>query len=115
MKRTLTLIITLLISLCLTLVLSGCKEKKEGSNNGLSSDGGTSHQLGDVVIPPGAEREREGGWSSSNGSSSGDGFSVSIEGDDHDIIITGEQTFEVDLSTGGHSIIISNDDEEDDD
>ena len=72
-----------------------------------------------AVISPGDDRVFDGdgdGWNFERfGDGSGDGFSVTIE--DDDIIIEGEQTFEVDLSdpnaqnNSRRSFSSSNDDE----
>ena len=102
MKKILTVIAVLLMSVSLMLVLTGCpgNDKNDNNDGGSQSGDGVNHQFGDgVTIPPGGERVREGesGWQSSSGNSSGDGFSVTIEGDD-DIIITDTQTVEIDLN-----------------
>jgi hypothetical protein len=85
------------------LFLTGCPNNdKDDNNNGTNSENGVNHQFGDgFTIPPDLGRilEEGSGWQNSGGESSGDGFSITIEGDD--IIIIGEQTVEVDLDNPG--------------
>jgi len=87
MKKLLKFIATAVMLIGILFTLTGCPNNDQDNN--------------ETVIPPDLERfrESESGWQSSNGESSSNGFSITIEGEEEEeIIITDSQTIEIDLN-----------------
>ncbi|MDR2532126.1 MAG: hypothetical protein LBC82_04710 [Oscillospiraceae bacterium] len=100
-KSRIGLLLIAFSAVMMLLTLTACTDNESDSpsgNNTLSEESGNYQFDDSVTIPSGGERVRDSdGWQSFE-DGSGDGFSVTVEDDDNDIIIMGEQSFEVDVT-----------------